>query len=148
MDVRDWLRRHARTTPASADWGLLVLRLWFGLLIAFAHGYGKLAKTGQMAVGLAKKGFPAPLLMANLAMMAELFGGLFIAAGFLARSAAASVLFTMLTAAFVIHRHDAFSKKEFALAYGIAALVILLAGPGRYSLDKVLFDSDDPPRSS
>ncbi|MCA9523861.1 MAG: DoxX family protein, partial [Myxococcales bacterium] len=125
MDIKDWLRRHAHTSPASADLGLLVLRLWFGLLIAFAHGYGKLAKTGAIAMGLAKKGFPFPLLMANLAMMAELFGGLFIAAGFLARSAAASVLFTMCTAAFVIHRHDPFVRKEFALAYGIAALVVL-----------------------
>jgi putative oxidoreductase len=45
------------------------------------------------------------------------------------------VLVTMLVAAFHVHATDPFSKKELALAYATAALAILLAGPGRLSLD-------------
>jgi putative oxidoreductase len=41
----------------------------------------------------------------------------------------------MVGAAFVAHANDPFSKKELALAYALVALVLLVTGPGRYSID-------------
>lgn len=66
-----------------------------------------------------------------------------LAVGLLTRLAALPVIGTMLVAAFVTHASDPWMKKEFALAYAAAAVVLLVAGSGRYSLDHRLFAGDD-----
>jgi putative oxidoreductase len=43
---------------------------------------------------------------------------------------------TMLVAAFIVHLDDPFKRKELALLYLVGFLIVLLMGPGKYSLDK------------
>lgn len=83
-------------------------------------------------------GFPLPALFAWAAALSELGGGLLLAIGLLTRPAALTVLITMLVAAFVRNAGAPFGDRELALLYGIAALLFLLAGAGRYSLDAQL----------
>ena len=133
VTAKSWLLR-----PGAAprpDLGLLVLRLWFGLSLAFGHGAAKLFSMERFTASVTRHGFPLPEVTAPIAMLSELAGGLLIALGLATRPAALFVLSTMLGAAFVAHGGDPFSKKELALAFGAAALVVLVAGPGRYSLD-------------
>jgi putative oxidoreductase len=133
------LARLAKTTPRSADLGLLLLRLWFGLVLAFGHGWAKISGLEAFTAGVASRGIPLPGLLGPAAALSELAGGILLAIGLVSRIAAAFVAVTMLVAAFYIHASDPFAKKEFALAYAVAALVILVAGPGRLSLDARLF---------
>jgi putative oxidoreductase len=42
----------------------------------------------------------------------------------------------MLVAAFIVHLDDPFKRKELALLYLVGFLIVLLMGPGKYSLDK------------
>ena len=126
-------------TNGNVDLGLLVLRLWFGLEMAFAHGLPKLMKivNGDMA-------FADPLgLGSGLSLVLATFGefvcGLLIAAGFFTRLSAIPFLFTMLVAAFITHWGDPWGKMAFPLMYAMAAIVLLITGPGRYSLDHRLF---------
>lgn len=137
------LERIARSTDRQRDVGLLLLRLWFGLVLALGHGLPKLGKLDGFIAGVAKMGLPLPSVMAYLAITAELLGGLMLAVGLLTRLAALPVIGTMLVAAFVTHASDPWMKKEFALAYAAAAVVLLVAGSGRYSLDHRLFAGDD-----
>jgi len=132
-----------RSTPGQVDLGLLLLRLWFGGVLAINHGLPKLGHMAGFAAGVAEMGLPAPTLMAYAAVAAELVGGLMLAAGLGTRLAAVPVTLTMLVAAFVRHAADPFMKKEFALAYGVVALVLLITGPGRYSVDARLAGDDD-----
>jgi putative oxidoreductase len=113
----------------------LLLRAGFGLTLAFGHGLGKLSNPQKFLASVTRHGFPLPEVMAPIAMLSEFVGGLLIAIGLATRPAALFVLGTMLGAAFVAHGGDPFSKKESALAYALAAVVVLVAGPGRYSLD-------------
>jgi putative oxidoreductase len=113
----------------------LLLRVGFGLSLAFGHGINKLFTLGKFIRKTEGHGFPLPEVMAPLAMLSELAGGILLALGLATRPAAAFVIATMLGAAFVAHANDPFSKKELALAYALAALVVLVAGPGRYSVD-------------
>lgn len=120
----------------AADLGLLLLRLGVGLLMAFSHGFGKVQKLLAGApyqwadpIGL------GPGLSLFLASGAEFFAALALAAGFLTRLAALPLAFTMAVAAFIVHAHDPFAKKEFALLYMIPFLTLALTGPGRFSLD-------------
>lgn len=127
------------TTPLSADLGLLIIRVWFGLVMAFAHGWGKMfGDTTKMVAKLDELGFPAPALMASLAGLSEFVAALLLAIGLLSRLAAIPLAFTMVIAAFVIHGSDPWMKQEFPLLYACAAIAILVSGPGRFSVDHAL----------
>jgi putative oxidoreductase len=119
----------------KTDLGLLVLRLGFGLALAFGHGLPKLLTFDKHVRSVTKHGFPLPEPMAAISMLSELAGGLLLALGLWTRPAAVFVISTMLGAAFVVHSGDPFKKKELAFAYALVALVLFVAGPGRHSLD-------------
>ena len=120
------------------DAGLLVVRLFAGLALAFGHGLGKLPPSPGFVEGVGAMGFPLPGLFAWAAAVAEFAGGLLLAAGLLTRPASLLIFFTMATAAFIRHAPDPFSGKEKALLFLFVALLFLLAGAGRYSLDALL----------
>lgn len=126
------------TNSRSTDLGLLVLRVFTGLALALAHGRGKFPPSERFIDGVARMGFPLPEVFAWGAAGAELIGGLLLALGLLTRPSAALIAFTMGTAAFVRHAPDPFSGKEKALLFGIVALLFVLAGAGRYSIDAML----------
>ncbi len=137
--MKQLLGRLATSSERQVDIGLLVLRLWFGLVMAFAHGLPKLENPDKITGFLTMLELPAPSVMAWLAIAAELVGGILLALGLLTRVAAFGLIVTMLVAAFVAHADDPFQKMEFALAYGVAGLALLITGPGRLSLDHKLF---------
>ena len=114
-------------TPA--DFGLLVIRLFFGTTLAFAHGWGKFSDLGAFVDKIADK-VPMAGLLGPAAGLSEFVGGLLVAIGLFARPAAFFVMVTMLVAGFYIHAADPFPKKELAFAYAVAALAVLIAGPG------------------
>ncbi len=133
------LKRIGATSETSSAVGLLVLRLWFGIVLAISHGWGKMLNVGGFAEKVAAMGLPAPTLLAFGAAASELVGGLLLTLGLLTRPAALAVLVTMLVAAFEVHAADPFARKELALAFGAAALCLLIAGPGKLSVDRKLF---------
>jgi putative oxidoreductase len=127
--------------------GLLILRLVVGLTLA-AHGAQKLfgwfggygvAGTGQFMEQL---GFRPGRLHAAQAGLAELLGGLFLAAGFLTPAAAAALVAVMLVAAVSVHVKKGFFAHnggyEYTLVLGGAALGLAFTGPGALSLDQAL----------
>jgi len=127
--------------------GLLILRLLVGLSLA-AHGAQKLfgwfggyglAGTGQF---LEQLGFRPGRVQAAQAGIAELVGGLFLAAGFLTPAAAAAVVAVMSVAAVSVHLKNGFFVQdggfEYTLVLGGAALALAFTGPGALSLDRAL----------
>ncbi|GMV43529.1 MAG: hypothetical protein AMXMBFR64_52450 [Myxococcales bacterium] len=119
----------------SLSAALLVLRLGSGAFMAAAHGWPKLQtyteKVSSWAdpIGIGS----APSL--TLAVFAELLCAAAIALGLLTRAALVPLIVTMLVAVFVVHAEDPFQKKELGLLYLVSYVALLLAGPGRYSLD-------------
>ena len=140
----------------AADIGLLVLRL-AGLYMA-THGWGKIAmltggQADMMVGGVGKLGFPAPVVFAWAATLAEFAGGLLVAIGLFTRYAAGFVAFTMFVAAFFQHHAPAlflswlgiaplsedvrkgFGNPELAFVYLLVFLGVALVGPGALSVD-------------
>lgn len=122
----------------ATDWGLLLLRLISGLALALAHGLGKVPPSERFIGTVGELGFPFPVLFAWGAGMAELAGGLLLAAGLLTRPASLFIVVTMLTAVVLRHAGDPFSEREKALLFAAIGLLFLIAGPGRLSLDAAL----------
>ena len=121
-----------------SDIGLLTLRVGVAAFMMFAHGADKLVNfSANVAHFPDPLGFGATLSLV-LAVFAEFFCSLAIGFGFLTRIATIPPIITMLVAAFVVHGADPWSKQELALVYFLAYLTILIAGPGRCSIDRLV----------
>lgn len=119
----------------GTDLGLLLLRLFAGPALALTHGINKLPPSDRFVAGVVEMGFPAPMFFAWAAGIAEFGGGLLLALGLLTRPAAFLILVTMLVAAFIRQAGDPFAEREAAMLYAAVAVLYLVAGPGRFSLD-------------
>ena len=126
--------------PRNVDAGLLLLRLWLGLSLVILHGWSKLAGFSKMS-----DKFPDPLGVGSttslaLAVFAEVVCALLVATGLFARGAAAVLVINMATAFLLVHKAvlKGPNNGELAFVYLAGFLVILVAGPGRFSLDAQL----------
>jgi putative oxidoreductase len=138
--------------PISTSLGLLVLRLVAGLFLA-THGWAKFHDPSMKKMffeGVAKMDLPAPNIFAWAAIAAELVGGVLLALGFLTRFWAFMILCVMGMAVFKVHWKEGYKAMEHAALYGGIAAAFLLGGPGRISVDGILFgrgkkNSEEPP---
>ena len=121
------------------NWGLLILRASFGLLLALGHGWGKLTNFGAYSTEFADPFGVGPTLSLALTVFAEFFCALAVALGIFARIATLPLIILFLTIILIIHGADPWDKQEFGLLYLIPFVVILLTGPGKYSLDNMIF---------
>lgn len=120
---------------AALAW--LLIRVTAGASLAFFHGYAKvfLGGAGGMVATLGNMGFPAPLVFAWAAALAEFAGGILVALGLATRYAALACAFTMAVA---LYRHlgDPVGRMELALLYFVLMVAAFLVGGGPYSLDQ------------
>jgi putative oxidoreductase len=129
LDARDGVR---------PDLGLLALRVLAGSLMFFGHGLSKVMSWTERSqtffdpFGLG----PGPSLA--LAIFAEAGCSLAIMAGFMTRLATLPLLITMFVAAFMANAGEPWNKQELAMAFATMFFTILVAGPGRYSVDAIL----------
>ncbi|MBO9596184.1 MAG: DoxX family protein [Niabella sp.] len=118
---------------------LLVLRVVAGSAMAVNHGYKKLTGFSEIAA----KGFSDPFHIGvkaslSMAIFAEFFCGLLIVLGLLTRLATIPLIITMCVALFIAHSGDFFGQGELAGIFLAVFLVLLLVGPGKYSVDKAI----------
>ena len=120
---------------ASIDFGLLLMRVGFSVGL-MTHGYGKFLKVIQ---GNFKFGDPVgigPTFSLVLATIGEFIAPILIILGWKMRLFSLFPIATMLVAFLFAHDGDPFSKKEKAIMYFVAFVVLYFTGPGKYSLAK------------
>lgn len=116
---------------------LFLGRLIFGGLM-LTHGYPKLQGFSQRM-----DTFPDPLGLGSpvslgLTVFAEFFCAILLMLGLGTRLASIPLIITMAVVAFVIHGPDPLGKKEMALLYLAGYILLLIFGPGRFSVDKLI----------
>jgi putative oxidoreductase len=134
------LRPLHQSAPVSA--GLLLLRLVAGAAFLH-HGYGKIQN--PFAWMGPDAGFPG--VFQALAAVSEFGGGLAWMLGLLTPLASCGLACTMAVAVWMHAAvlHDPFvalqggRSYELASVYLCVAVLLLLAGPGRFSVDRVAF---------
>ena len=124
--------------PRTTDVGLLILRVYAGIALALAHGLGKVPPSERFVERVGGMGFPAPELFAWIAGFAELGGGILLAVGLLSRPIGLFVAAHFLIVGFLAHAGDPFGRRELPFFFFVSALLIGLAGAGRYSLDALI----------
>ena len=128
---------------AQLDLGLLVLRVVFGVFLAY-HGYNKVFGGGGLA-GTAgwfgSIGMKWPLWQARLAAATEVGAGLLFALGLFTAFAAAGIIGVMLVAIVVAHWKVGFfifkpnQGWEYCASIAAVAFAVGTMGAGRWSLD-------------
>ena len=104
-------------------------------LLSDASLWEKLGKTLTQWIGIDTLSVPLGLMAA----FSESIGALLIAIGLLTRPAAFLLGFTMLVASYKKLSEVGIDGSELPILFLILSLVILLKGPGKYSLDRKLF---------
>jgi putative oxidoreductase len=122
----------------NIDIAILVIRIGIALLM-LTHGLPKLAS----AFSDEPVQFPSLFGMSGtvslgLAVFAEVFCSLFVLVGFGTRLAVIPLIITMLVAIIQIHAADPFGKKELAVHFLFAYIILLISGSGKYSVDYLL----------
>ena len=114
--------------------GLTVLRVGLSLLM-LGHGIPKINKLFESPIEFPDPIGVGPLVSLILTLVGEVICPVLIIIGFKSRLAAIPVIITMLVAAFIVHGSDPFQKKELAILYALGFLVILIGGPGKFSIN-------------
>lgn len=135
------------------SWSLLIVRVVLGVIF-FAHGaqkvfgwFGGNGLKGTIAYFKQALGIPAGATV--IAAVIECFGGLAVLVGFLARPAALGLIVVMLVAISTVHWKNGFFLNwanapgkghgyEMNLALIGMALAVLVAGAGRFSVDRLI----------
>ncbi len=129
----------------ASDVGLLILRLVLGLTLA-AHGYNKFFGGGRIpgtARWFESIGMKPGKFHATVAASTEMAAGLGLAAGLLTPIPAAGFVSLMVVAAWTVHRANGFfivkEGWEYNLVLALSAVTVATLGPGRLSLDYLVF---------
>lgn len=121
----------------ATDGALLLLRVAFGLTM-MTHGWSKFSNFSEMSGSFADPFGMGPSLSLCMAIFAELGCSILLLVGAGTRLALIPLMVTMLVAIFYAHAADPWSEKELAVAYLSVYATLMLAGPGRYSIDHAL----------
>jgi putative oxidoreductase len=124
---------------------LLFVRLYWGWQLV-QSGWGKLHNIDKVTEFFSSLGLPAPGLTAHFIASLEFVGGILLILGLVSRLNALALTINMIVA-YIIADHDALMSifsdpdKFYAAApytFLVASLVILIFGPGLFSLDAAI----------
>ncbi len=128
----------------SVSLGLLILRLATGITLV-VHGWQKYFEFGLAGVqkSFAGMNVPFPEVTAVYQSTLELAGGIALIVGLVTRIIGALVAISMGFAAFAVHLSAGFfvadGGYELVMLIGAAGLALAFTGPGRVSIDGMLF---------
>ena len=124
------------------DFGFLVIRATFSFLMFFYHGHNKLMggvarweKLGSALTNLIGLSF-LKTFFGFMASMSESIFAILLLFGLMTRLSSLLLLITMLVAS----AHHLVGQKfpEMAILYATFCILMLVAGPGKYSIDNYL----------
>ena len=137
-----------RLLPYLQDGFLLLVRIHWGIGF-FKAGYGKFMHLDRTVSYFQTLGLPFPAVQVLLAATVELIGGGLLCVGLGSRIVTVPLIFTMIVAFATAHSEALYSLADYPsikpfltaepFLYLLAALIVLLFGPGKLSLDSMRF---------
>lgn len=122
----------------NPDVAILLLRIGTASLM-LTHGIPKLLRLldGDFSFGdPIGIGSTASLILVTFA---EAICAALVLLGLMTRISLIPLIIAMLVAVFIAHAGDPFSDKELGLFFLISFIVLFLTGPGKYSVDQMIF---------
>lgn len=127
----------ALTAASKADSAILFLRLFIGTIlftqaITKSQQYPWLEQEYPSLWGLSSAD------VVSLVGIVEAVAGALLAVGLFTRITSAVMTVVMIGAAFLLFPHQSFDQAELKVVYGGIYIFLLIAGAGRYSLDRLV----------
>jgi putative oxidoreductase len=120
----------------------LLVRLYLGYFF-FETGWAKVHNLGAMTERFVGWGIPLPAFSAAVSAYTELIGGALVVVGLLTRMAAVPLCINMVVAVLTVKLETVTGLDEFVELdeplYALVFLWLLFSGPGRASLDHLLW---------
>jgi len=127
----------ANCSSTAFNISMLLIRITFGLLM-MGHGYNKLMEFASLKSHFLNfLGLGSTLSLA-LCIFAEFFCALFLIIGLFTRLVSIPLIVVMAVDALMVHHADFFGKAEMSTLYLGAYLALLIAGPGKISVDGMI----------
>ena len=125
--------------------GLGLIRILVGAFMIY-HGLEVFDQDKMNGYGkwLSDLHFSNPSIMAYLGKGTELVGGVFLALGFLTRLFLIPLIITMAVISFKMGHGKIFMDDQHPFLFILLFLVFFFTGPGRWSLDKIVFRKNEP----
>ena len=125
---------------SSVDFASLILRIGFGCLIMFNHGWMKLSSFDQMNGKFMEFMGLSSSTSLTMAIFAEFFCAFLLIMGLFSRLATIPLIITMIIA-LKVKNFQIFgaNNNELALLFLIGFISIFLLGSGKYSLDGMIY---------
>ena len=120
-----------------ASFAVLVLRVSISAMM-LTHGMNKLTHFSAMSQNFDPIGLGGTISL-SLVIFAEVFCSIGIILGLLTRLSVIPLIVAMCVATLITHAGQAFAAKELALLYLTCYVVLFLTGPGRFSIDRLLW---------
>jgi putative oxidoreductase len=126
------------------DWAALLGRILLAGIFVIS-GFGKISGFEAAAGEIASKGLPLPQVLAVIAILIELGGGLAIVAGWKTRWAALAFVVFLIVITPIFHGYwasppDQMMEQQINFMKNVSilggSLLLFAFGPGRYSVDK------------
>jgi putative oxidoreductase len=127
----------ARYSETSLSIGLFILRAASGALM-IPHGYDKLTHFSKYSAAFADPFHIGAIASLSLDIFAEFFCAILIIPGLLTRLASIPLMIAMAVAVFYAHHGEIFGNGERAALYFAMFLSVFFAGPGKFSVDKMI----------
>ncbi|MGD1843064.1 MAG: DoxX family protein [Thermonemataceae bacterium] len=117
----------------------LVYRILLAFAIIRVHGYKKLVHFEAEVLHIPDPfGFGGQAAVV-MAILSNVVCAVLVALGLLTRLAALGALIVPLTGLLIVHLNDPWIQKDAPLMYSLAFSLILFIGPGKYSLDRLIY---------
>ena len=115
---------------------LLILRVVFAGSMLYGHGLSKFNKLIQGDLSFANPIGIGEVPTLILAVFSEFLAPIFIIFGYKTKFFSFFPAATMFIAAFVVHWGDPFGRVEKALLFLTVFVILMMTGPGKYSIDR------------
>jgi len=121
----------------AISFSLFLLRLSLGGLM-IPHGYKKLMNFASKSSTFADPLHLGPSFSMALTIFAEFFCAVFIVVGLMTRLATIPLIIAMGVAVIIAHQGKVFGEGETATLFLFGFLALLFAGPGKFSMDRLI----------
>ena len=139
------------SNEAAHNFALLMIRVFIGICFVI-HALGKLGVVGPgnmkgFQSWLESMNIPYAGLQARMAMASEMLGGVLLTFGLFTRVGAILCISVMIVAAIIGHRGGGYlitnnpPGNEYTINLAAICALIFLLGPGRYSIDFLMFSA-------
>tara|TARA_B100001113_G_scaffold172752_1_gene141416 strand:+ start:2946 stop:3317 length:372 start_codon:yes stop_codon:yes gene_type:complete len=115
---------------------LLILRVVFAGSMLYGHGLGKLNRLLEGNLSFSNPLGIGEIPTLILAVFSEFLAPIFIIIGYKTKFFSFFPAATMFVAAFIVHWGDPFGKVEKALLFLTVFVILMMTGPGKYSIDR------------